>query len=109
MAATSARLLLWTPRALGILLCMFLGLFALDAFRDAASRGHAVADFLIHLTPALLLLVIDEFLASRGCTVRSIAGLPRGDREPLLRAAAAFATLNLAEIEARAHLLDDMR
>ena len=40
---------------------------------------------------------IDEFLASRGCTVRSIVGLPPGDREPLLCAAATFATLKLAD------------
>ena len=48
---------------------------------------------------------IDEFLAKRGYTLRSVDRLPPGDRDPLLRAAATFATLKLAEIEARAHLV----
>jgi hypothetical protein len=51
---------------------------------------------------------IDEFLARRGYTLRSIDRLPPGDREPLLRAAAAHATLKLAEIEARAHLINEI-
>lgn len=51
---------------------------------------------------------IDEFLAERGYTLRSINRLPPGDRDPLLRAAAAFATLKLAEIEARAHLVKEI-
>lgn len=51
---------------------------------------------------------IDEFLASRGYTLRSIDRLPPGDREALLRAAAAHATLKLAEIEARAHLINEI-
>jgi hypothetical protein len=52
--------------------------------------------------------LIDEFLARRGYTLRSINRLPPADREPLLRAAASFATLRLAEIEARAHLVHEI-
>jgi hypothetical protein len=52
--------------------------------------------------------LIDAYLASRGHTLRSIDELPPAEREPLLRAATASATLKLAEIEARAHLLDQL-
>ena len=51
---------------------------------------------------------IDEFLAKRGYTLQSVDRLPPGDREPLLRAAATFATLKLAEIEARARLVKEI-
>lgn len=51
---------------------------------------------------------IDEFLATRGYTVRSVNRLPPGDREPLLRAASRFASLKLAAFEARAHLLGNI-
>jgi hypothetical protein len=50
--------------------------------------------------------LIDEYLASRCHTLRSIDDLPQAEREPLLRAATASATLKLAEIEAGAHLLE---
>ena len=55
---------------------------------------------------ALERTLIEEYLASRGHTLRSIDDLPAGEREPMLRAATAAATLKLAEIEARAHLLE---
>lgn len=58
MTTTSARLLLWTPRVLGILVCLFLALFALDAFNDAQSLRQAVPDFVVHLAPAVALLAI---------------------------------------------------
>ena len=51
---------------------------------------------------------IDEFLATRGYTLRSVDRLPLLERQALLRAAAASATLRLAEIEARARLLDEI-
>ena len=50
--------------------------------------------------------LMEEYLASCGHTLRSIDDLPPADREPLLRAATASATLKLAEIEARAHLIE---
>ena len=52
--------------------------------------------------------LIEEYLATRGQTLRSIDALPPAERDLLLRAATASATLKLAEIEARAHLLDKM-
>ena len=58
MTATSARLLLWAPRVLGILTCLFLALFALDAFGSPKPLAGAAADFVIHLVPAAALLAI---------------------------------------------------
>ena len=34
MTKISGHLLLWAPRVLGVLTCLFLGLFALDAFTE---------------------------------------------------------------------------
>ena len=52
---------------------------------------------------------IDEFLATRGYTLKSVDRLPPGERELILRAAAAFATLTPAELEARAHYVQEMK
>ena len=41
---------LWSPRILAIVVCLFLGLFALDA--------GTVPDFAVHVAPVLVLLVI---------------------------------------------------
>lgn len=58
MATTSGRLLLWSPRILGILVSLFIGLFALDAFSQGKPLFQAIPDFVIHLIPALMLLVL---------------------------------------------------
>jgi len=58
MAATSGRLLIWTPRILGVLVSAFIGLFALDAFSDGRSFVEALPDFFIHLIPAFVLLAL---------------------------------------------------
>jgi hypothetical protein len=58
MTPTSARLLLWGPRVLGLLTCVFLSLFALDAFGEGKPFLQAVSDFVIHLAPAALLLAV---------------------------------------------------
>ena len=50
------KMLLWTPRVLGIAVCAFLGIFALDAFSEGIPLPHVLGDFLIHLLPALVLL-----------------------------------------------------
>lgn len=52
--------------------------------------------------------LIDEFLAGRGLTLRSVDTLPPAERRDLIRRAAAYATLRLAEIEARAHFVDNL-
>ena len=58
MGTTSGRLLLWSPRILGILVSLFLGLFALDAFSQGKPLLAAIPDFIIHLIPALALLAV---------------------------------------------------
>jgi hypothetical protein len=58
MTRTSARVLLWSPRILGMLMSLFLSLFALDAFSAGRPFSGSLSDFVIHLVPALLLLAI---------------------------------------------------
>ena len=58
MTTTSARLLLWSPRVLGILLSAFLAMFALDVFNEGKTLNEALPDLAIHLLPATLLLII---------------------------------------------------
>jgi hypothetical protein len=48
MATTSGRLLLWSPRILGVLVSMFIGMFALDAFNEGKPLLLALPNFLIH-------------------------------------------------------------
>ena len=56
MPKRSDALLLWVPRILGILVCLFLSLFALDAFSGGKPVVQALRDFVIHLSPMLVLL-----------------------------------------------------
>lgn len=58
MALTSDRLLLWSPRLLGILVSLFIGMFALDAFSEGKPFLRALLDFGIHLIPASVLLAV---------------------------------------------------
>ena len=55
---TTIKILFWLPRILGILLFLFVGMFALDAFDPKISLLHQVLGFLIHLIPAFLVLVV---------------------------------------------------
>jgi len=54
----SRNLLLWSPRVLAILLCLFLSLFALDAFGNGKTVSEALPDFAAHLAPMLMLLAV---------------------------------------------------
>lgn len=58
MATTSGRLLLWSPRILGILVSLFIGMFALDAFSEGKPWLAALLGFAIHLIPAFVLLAV---------------------------------------------------
>jgi hypothetical protein len=58
MRSTSTQLLLWAPRLLGLAVCLFFGLFALDAFDGRQNLARSLADFAIHLLPVLLLVTI---------------------------------------------------
>jgi len=56
MVTVSGWLLPWTPRVLGLLVSMFIGIFALDAFNEGKPFLQAFPDFIIHLIPAFVLL-----------------------------------------------------
>jgi glucose-6-phosphate-specific signal transduction histidine kinase len=58
MAMPSSKILLWSPRILGVLVCLFLSLFALDAFESGKSLGQALPDYAVHIAPMLVLLAI---------------------------------------------------
>lgn len=58
MTMTVGRLLLWSPRILGIVVSLFIGLFALDAFSQSRPFIEALPDFVIHLIPAFVLLAL---------------------------------------------------
>jgi len=58
MSTFSARVLLWSPRVLGIVLSLLLAMFALDAFSEGKTFNQALVDVAIHLAPAVVLLAI---------------------------------------------------
>jgi hypothetical protein len=58
MTITPRRVLPWIPRVLGIMVTLFIGLFALDAFSPARSIQESAPDFLVHLLPAVILLIV---------------------------------------------------
>jgi uncharacterized membrane protein len=58
MTTATPGLLLWIPRIGGILVSLFIGMFALDAFGPGKSFAQAIPDFVIHLIPALALLAV---------------------------------------------------
>ena len=58
MATISGRLLLWSPRILGVVVSLFIGLFALDAFSPGRPFLEALPDFVIHVIPSLVLLAL---------------------------------------------------
>jgi hypothetical protein len=58
MALTFGRALRWSPRILGILVAVFIGLFALDAFGEGKSLGQELTDFVVHLIPACVILAV---------------------------------------------------
>ena len=57
MWSTERSWLLWIARLAGIAICLFLALFALDAF-DGRPIGEALPAFAIHLGPAALCAAI---------------------------------------------------
>lgn len=74
-----SRLVLWAPRLLGIATCLFIGMFALDAFSGNKPLSETVGDFAVHLIPAAVLLFIVVLSWRRpwigGATFLSLAAL----------------------------------
>lgn len=46
----------WIPRIIGILMTLFIGMFALDAFDPRLSVMQQIMDFLVHLIPGYIAL-----------------------------------------------------
>lgn len=57
MSELSKRTLFWTPRALSIGYIVFLSLFASDVFGEGYGFWKTILALVIHLAPALVLLV----------------------------------------------------
>ena len=53
-----SHIILWMPRVFGILVCVFLGTFSLDAFSNGKPMGEAVVAFAVHIAPILVLLTV---------------------------------------------------
>lgn len=58
MKEATKTILFWSPRILAILFAIFLSLFALDAFSGNISLWEKIKDFLIHLIPAFVILLL---------------------------------------------------
>lgn len=52
------KILHWTPRLLCIIAILFISLFALDAFGHDKGFWTELGDFIIHLVPSFILLII---------------------------------------------------
>ena len=57
--------LLWAPRVLGVVVALFLGTFALDAFSPDRGFWASLPAFLVHLAPTLVLLTVVALAWSR--------------------------------------------
>jgi hypothetical protein len=51
------RILVWTPRILGILFALFVSIFALDVFGAGYGFWETILALLIHLVPVSILLI----------------------------------------------------
>jgi hypothetical protein len=58
MNQSTRQWLLWTPRVVGILMCLFLSLFALDVFEPGVPLAQALLGFAVHVAPMALMLVV---------------------------------------------------
>ena len=51
---------------------------------------------------------VDQFLAQQGESRQSIAAMPEAKRTAILREARAYASARLAEVQARAHYVNEL-
>lgn len=58
MNQTVKKILFWTPRILGILIAIFVSLFALDVFGEGYSFWETIAALAMHLIPTAVILII---------------------------------------------------
>jgi hypothetical protein len=57
MKASLKRILVWTPRILGILFALFVSIFALDVFGAGYGFWETILALMIHLAPVFVLLI----------------------------------------------------
>ena len=57
MNTTVRRLLIWTPRVLGILFALFLSIFALDVFGAGYTVWETIVALFMHLIPTFVILI----------------------------------------------------
>jgi hypothetical protein len=53
-----SHIVLWLPRLLGILVCILLSAFSLDAFGNGKPLAQAIPDFAMHVAPVLILVTV---------------------------------------------------
>ena len=58
MNQTVEKILFWSPRGLGILIAVFVSLFALDVFAEGYSFWETIGALLMHLIPTFVILVV---------------------------------------------------
>lgn len=58
MNETVRKILFWTPRVLGVLIALFISIFALDVFMEGYGFWETIAALLMHLIPTAIVLVI---------------------------------------------------
>lgn len=78
ISGKTAKMIYWMPRVAGVVIAIFVGLFALDVFEGEASIWQKMLAFLIHAMPAISLSVIAALAWKRdwlGCVVFGLAAL----------------------------------
>ena len=57
MSQTVKKILFWAPRVLGVLIAIFVSLFALDVFGESYSFRETIAALAMHLIPTAVILI----------------------------------------------------
>ena len=57
MKAGTKRIILWSPRILGILFAIFISLFALDVFGEGDTLGETIIALGMHMIPTLIVVL----------------------------------------------------
>jgi hypothetical protein len=58
MNSTVEKILFWSPRVLGILIAIFVSLFAFDVFGEGYSSWETIGALALHLLPTLVVLIV---------------------------------------------------
>jgi hypothetical protein len=53
-----ARLIYWSPRIAGILIILFISMFALDVFSEGYTLGEMLLGFLMHMLPSIVMAIV---------------------------------------------------